>query len=137
MFYHSDEHLILTPTGITMKYLPTSATLNGFWVDGAGFMHHGSDAYKISVVPSIPELSKCKHDLLCNRFIDMADIYKQGSIQDVVTDGSSIPSDVNYVYVGSITFGSVAETYIPMKSILLLNIRLEALLMPQVLIMRP
>lgn len=32
----------------------------------------------------------------------MADIYKQGSIQDVVaTDGSSIPSDVNYVYVGS------------------------------------
>ena len=32
----------------------------------------------------------------------MADIYKQGSIQDVVaTDGSSVPSDVNYVYVGS------------------------------------
>ena len=32
----------------------------------------------------------------------MADIYKQGSIQDVVaTNGSSIPSDVNYVYVGS------------------------------------
>ena len=52
---YSDEHLILTPTGITMKYLPTSATLNGFWVDGAGFMHHGSDAYKISVVPSIPD----------------------------------------------------------------------------------
>ena len=46
---YPDEYLILTPMGITMKHLPTSATLNGFWVDGAGFMHHGSDAYKISI----------------------------------------------------------------------------------------
>ena len=42
----------------------------------------------------------------------MADIYKQGSIQDVVaTDGSSIPSDVNYVYVGSTLIWQRGDVY--------------------------
>ena len=42
----------------------------------------------------------------------MAVIYKQGSIQDVVaTNGSSVPSDVNYVYVGSTLIWQRGDVY--------------------------
>ena len=42
----------------------------------------------------------------------MAVIYKQGSIQDVVaTNGGSVPSDVNYVYVGSTLIWQRGDVY--------------------------